>query len=56
MEFRIGQLVCNKNEKNFLSLLVTPAGPMAIEMFNCSSTQPNNDSDSLEVQLAFTEL
>ena len=49
MEFGIGQLVCNRNEKNFLSLLVTPAEPIAIKIFNCRHTQPNNDSASLEI-------
>ena len=49
MEFRIGQFVCSRNEKNFFSLLVTPVGPIAIKMLNCSRMQRNIDSASLEI-------
>ena len=49
MEFRIGQFVCYRNEKNFFSLLGTPAGLIAIKMLNCSHTQPNNNGVSLEI-------
>ena len=49
MELGIGQFVCNRNENNFFSLLVTPVGPIAIKMFNCSHAQWNSNNAFLEI-------
>ena len=49
MEFWIGHFICNRNENNIFSLLVTPVGPIAIRMFDCSHAQPNSNNTFLEI-------
>ena len=49
MEFRKGQFVCNRSEKNFFFLLVTPVYLIAIKMFNCGHVQQNSNSTSLKI-------